>query len=211
MSGTVWLLILVSLGLIVAAANWWLGAWSNLVTLVNLVLAGLIATSFYTNVSNAMLRLDPSWVNVVDFVSIWGLFALSFIILRGCTELLSRYRLRFHPVVEMVGRSLGALAVGFLFVSFACYTLLLAPLPLSAAEGLKARGFYPETAWGDLADSLSTGSLAAHADSQWFGKAASGGDHRRAGPTGDVGFFGDRLRQRIDQSTNLRTGDNKEQ
>ncbi len=211
MSGTVWLSILIAIGLIIAASNWWLGAWSNLITLVNLVLAGLIATSFFTNVSNTMLRLDPSWVNVVDFVAIWLLFAFSFIALRGITELLSRYRLRFHPVVELVGRSIGALAVGFLFVSFTCYTLLFAPLPISAEMGFRARGVYPELAWGELADRLSTGSLAAHASSKWFGQAVSGGDHRRVGTTGDVGFFGDRLRRRIDRSTNLRTGDNKQE
>jgi hypothetical protein len=150
-------------------------------------------------------------MNVVDFVAIWLLFALSFVALRGITELLSRYRLRFHPVVEMVGRTVGSLAVGFLLVAFTAYTLLLAPMTTDAANSFRNRGFYPELAWGQLVDHLSMTSLAAHPQSQWFGQANSGGDHRRVGPTGDVQAFGDGLRSRIAQSTNLRGGQPEEE
>ena len=89
MSGNLWMLIIFGSILLIAVSNWWLGFWSNLVSLVNILLAGLVATSLYQNVSNAMLRTDSSWILVVDFVSVWLLLAFTCILLRGLTEQLS--------------------------------------------------------------------------------------------------------------------------
>ncbi len=206
MTGFYWLLILFGPAAVIVAANWWLGLWSNLVTLVNLVLAGLIATSFHRNVSNWMLNVDFTWQLIADFVSLWLLFALSFIILRSLTESFSRYRLRFDPMVEMVGRSLGSLAVGVFYVVFASYSLLIAPLPPNDINAFGEKGVYPESAWGGAVDYMSRNSLSAHRTSAWFGDVPENvaGEFRPAGSVNDFKTFGDELRKRIDRSPNLR-------
>lgn len=207
MTPTVWMLLLVVVGLLVAAGQWWLGLWSSFVTFVNVLLAGLVATSFYTNVANAFLRMDMTWVNVVDFVCIWLLFVVTFVLLRGLTEVFSRYSLKFHPVVEMIGRTIGAAAVAVAFLAFACYAMLLAPMPQDAWSAFSSRGVYPENSWGGLTSHLSQNSLAAHGQSQWFGNAGGGSGARPAGDAGTVATFGNSIRASIEKSTNLRIED----
>lgn len=202
MTGTLWLVLLISLVVVVAAANWWLGLWSNLITGVNLLLAGMVATSLYQNLANSVIRLDSSWVHVVDFTMLWVLFVFSFVVLRSLTEVLTRYRLRFHPVLEMVGRTLGSLAVGILFVCFASFTLQLAPFSPIDSDAFGNKGIYPESAWVGMMDFLSNGSLAADGESASFGK--SGRDNRRMGTVDQYQAMGDSIRASINKSTNLR-------
>jgi|GEM_PF-4379007 len=205
MSGNLWMLIIIGSIFLIAVSNWWLGFWSNLVSMVNVLLAGLVATSFYQNASNYMLQVDDSWILIVDFVTVWLLFALTYVVLRGLTEQLSKVRVRFHPVLEYAGRTLATLATGFLFVSFLSFTLLLAPIPLDDAATLNDKSFFPEQIWGQLAMELSNNSLSAHPTSQWFGDVT--GQNFDCRPTGDAAWFqasGDSIRAKIAETTNLR-------
>lgn len=202
MTGTLWLLILGTMVVTIAAANWWLGMWSNLVTFVNVLLSGLIATSFYHIAANHFIMLDSSWIHVIDFTMIWFLFAGSFVGLRSLTELFSRYRMRFHPLLEVVGRSVGCVANGVLFVCFACFTLLFAPMSLDDAAAFQDKGLYPESAWAALVDLLSQSSLEAHGQSAWFGNTAT--PNRPMGSVDLYQTMGDALRKSVSESTNLR-------
>lgn len=205
MSGSIWMTIIIGSVVLIAISNWWLGFWSNLISLVNVLLAGLIATSFYQNVSNEMLRLDESWILVVDFVSVWLLFALCYILLRGLTEQLSRIRLRFHPILDYIGSAITTLATGFLFVSFLCFTMMFAPIPVEDATAFNEKGIYPEQMWCQLAVTLSNNSMAAQPTSAWFGDVEAAGAACR--PSGDAAWYvtyGDFIREKIAGTTNLR-------
>lgn len=151
--------------IIVPACTWWFGLWSNLLNLVNLLLAGLIATSIYHPVANRIAGIDPaSYGYLSDFIALWIVFVISFVVLRGVTDLVSKYQLKFDPITEMAGRSVLALLLGFGMMCFTSFTLNLAPLPpsLYSAETLdQAKGSIPDRIWLGYASYASVGPLAA--------------------------------------------------
>ena len=121
--------ILILIFVLVIASTWWFGLWSNFITLVNLVLAGLIATSFYSNVVALLLKWMETYAVLIEFVSFWLTFAVAFIVLRAATDFLSSIRLKFDNLTELIGRSLLSVAIAVVFVCIACFSLQLAPLP----------------------------------------------------------------------------------
>lgn len=154
---------LILIFLISVASTWWFGLWSNLITLVNLILAGLIATSFSENFSYELLLRMKSYLMLLPFVSIWLLFGISFIVLRSATDILSAMRLKFDTVTELVGRSLLSLAIAGVLVSFVSFTLQMAPLPpsLFSAEKVSVGGtpLGPDRLWHSFFRQCSSGSL----------------------------------------------------
>lgn len=163
--------------LVVAAANWWLGLWSNLLSLVNFLLAALIASSIYENVAALLAGANPN-INTYDylleFVSVWLVFFVSFAVLRGVTEALSAYRLQFDKVTELIGRSLLSAWLGFAFLQFTMFTFHLAPIaPSDFATNPQESvlGFGPDRMWLSLIQSRSRGALSADKASTQFGLA----------------------------------------
>jgi hypothetical protein len=161
--------IAIFLGLsMVVAATWLVGLWNNVITWFNLVLSGLVATSFFEPLAMQVNNGAPESSYLVDFVAVWALFIGTFIILRIATEVLSQHRLLFDPWTENIGRSVMAVAIAGTLFSFASFTLHLAPLP---AEGIWSDVFQPEPgsrsfgigadrAWMGFVKSASRGSLA---------------------------------------------------
>ena len=49
------ILVVILLLILIPAATWWFGLWNNFLTLINLLLAGLIASSYYETLAD---RLD---------------------------------------------------------------------------------------------------------------------------------------------------------
>ncbi len=170
-------LVLIAIFLVVVASVWWFGAWSNLITLVNTVLAGLVASSFYENAAHQLSKIDSSFRLLFPFIAMWLLFALTFVVLRAITDTISRYRLKLDFVTELVSRSLLSMAVGFVFVSFVAFTLHRSPLPsayfqsseqsaderpdFSSSPGTPAakETFGPDRFWVGFIQLASTGSL----------------------------------------------------
>lgn len=152
---------LVLIFLISVASTWWFGLWSNLITLVNLILAGLIATSFYENANYELLARMRSFYYVLPFVTLWLLFGLSFMILRGLTDFLSSMRLKFDPITELVGRSLLSLMVALVLISFVSFTLQYAPLRQSLFSDSPIAGapLGPDKLWLGFVRGCSNGSL----------------------------------------------------
>jgi hypothetical protein len=137
-----------------AGLAWFHGLWGNLVTLVNMLFAGMVATVFYEPLTKLIVEQAPRATYLVDFLVLWGLFVLTFGIMRLLTDLLSRKRLMFHPQVELIGRSITAVIVGYVMVMFTCFTLHTAPLPASpfpgAWSGPKSSSFLglsPDAQW----------------------------------------------------------------
>src|SRR5215471_2688028 len=93
--------------LIFAAATagiWFQGLWGATVTLVNLLLAMMIATCFFEPICTMLEGVGlASFTFLLDFLVLWLLFAIAFGILRAVTDALSRLRVAFDMPVEMAG------------------------------------------------------------------------------------------------------------
>ncbi len=59
------------------------GFWSNTLTLINVVTAALIATSYWEPLATWLDEQIPSFTYLLDFISIWAIFVLAFVILRA--------------------------------------------------------------------------------------------------------------------------------
>src|SRR5688572_2809660 len=112
-----------------AAGVWFQGLWSGVITLVNLLLAMIIATSFYEPVVTAIDNIGAakSYTYLLDFVVLWLIFGFAFAVLRAITDSLSKRQVKFDMPVEMAGRSVLAIWCGWLMVCFVAFSLHMAP------------------------------------------------------------------------------------
>lgn len=154
--------------LIVAAGVWWFGFWNGLISLVNLLLAASISSSVYHAIANRLIVNSPSYVFLVDFLTIWLIFVLSFIILRAATDTLSTYKLTFDPIVEMIGRSIMAVWVAGVFTCFSMFTLHLAPLNPDFYGRGNDQGTIPDKAWLAYIQSRSRGAFSSSRSANLF-------------------------------------------
>lgn len=109
--------------------------WSNAITLVNVTLAALLAMSFYEPVAAMLDARLASFTYFWDYLSLWLVFVIAFAILRGCTDFVSRNRVKFKLPIELAGRMLCAAGVGLVMVSFIMTSFHVAPLPPSPFSG----------------------------------------------------------------------------
>jgi hypothetical protein len=121
-------LVLLLIFLIVAATCWLQGLWNSVVTLINLLLAMMLAFNYFEPAAQLIEGYEPSFTYLLDFLCLWGVFFLAFGILRVATDVLSRKRIMFEFWTETVGRSVIALWIAWLFVGFVCASLHTAPL-----------------------------------------------------------------------------------
>ncbi len=137
-------LILFVIFVICVAALWFQGLWSNAITLINMLLAMMLAFNYFEPLSVMLEGIEPTYTYLWDFLALWGLFAISLGLLRVVTRLLSRHRVAFDFWVETVGRSLLAVWIAWLFIGFICATMHTAPL------GPHPLGFQPTPTSGDF-------------------------------------------------------------
>ncbi len=158
-------LVLLLIFIIVAGALWFQGLWSNVITLINFLLAGLLSFNYFEPVASMIVKSQPSYTYVVDFVVLWAIFAASFGLLRLFTDIASRKRVAFPFLVETIGRSVLALWVAWLFVGFVCASLHTAPLgphPMGFQQTPAAGNFLgmaPGKQWLALIQSRSRGTF----------------------------------------------------
>lgn len=150
----------------VCAACWFQGAWSCVLNIINLLFAALIATNFWEPISQLLEEnVDKVYTYVYDFLVLWVLFAASYALLRAITNGVSEHRVEFHPYLELGARSVLCLICGWIFLSFALFTLHTSPLPPSpmGAWATPQDGvfmFDPDVRWMEFAFARSRGSLA---------------------------------------------------
>lgn len=139
------------------------GLWSSAINVVNITMAGLIATNYFEPLANLA---DSSGTNyMMDSIMLWALFALSFIILRLITQSLSNHDVHFIKPVDLAGRAVLGIWAGWVFVCFAAFAMVTAPIgaqPLGAWESPDAKSFLvfsPERMWMAFAQSRSMGAL----------------------------------------------------
>jgi hypothetical protein len=116
------------------------GMWSNTITLINVITSGLLAMNYFEPLAEFLDKQAPSWTYVWDFVSLWFVFGISMLALRGVTDLASKIQVKFHPKVERIGGLLMAVWASWIVLCFATATLHAAPL----ARNFLGGAFQPE-------------------------------------------------------------------
>ncbi len=150
--------------LIIVLAMWFLGLWNNVVTLVNLLLATLIASNWFEPLASLLDGGTSSYTYLLDFVSIWLLFFGSFTVLRVTTDFLSRVRIEFDRWVDMGLRTVICLVTAWVFASFLQFTMHLAPLPPAEFQADPMTVNFagsPDRVWMGFLQGRSRGALAA--------------------------------------------------
>jgi hypothetical protein len=104
------------------------GLWSNTLTLINVILAALIATNYFEPLAGYLDSSEPSLTYVWDFVTIWLIFGLAMVALRAATDFLSPVKVRFFVPVEKAGGIIMALWISWIVVCFATASFHTAPL-----------------------------------------------------------------------------------
>ncbi len=146
----------------VIASTWWFGIWNNVLNLINLLLAGLIASGFYENVTAALQPNLGDAQTVLSFIAVWLTFVVSFIVLRVATDLISGKKLKFDRTTETIGQSVLSIWIACVFVAFMLFTLHLSPLPPSAFQSDPATSTLaigPDRMWLAFMQSRSRGAL----------------------------------------------------
>jgi hypothetical protein len=148
---------------IVAGLCWRQGLWSCAINVINLTLAAVIATNYFEPLAN---MADATGTNyMMDSIMLWTLFAVSYIVLRLITQMLSDHDVNFIKPVDLAGRSILAIWCGWLFVCFAAFATMTAPVgasPAGAWDTPEAKSFQfmsPEQQWLAFAQSRSMGAL----------------------------------------------------
>jgi len=142
------------LGLFVAVtfALWREGLWSSAVMLLNTLAAATFATAWYETVVAFLLKRGmSSYDYLLDFICIWGLFAILLLALREISDRVSRTKVRFRKPVEMFGCPIVAAATAWIVVCFTAATLHTAAVPRDLIQATpEARMFFglsPDRRW----------------------------------------------------------------
>ena len=170
--------------LVVIGANFWLGLWNNILTLVNFFIAAMVASAYYENMANLLADKMPSYAFVLDFLALWLLFFVTLLILRAITGALTSVQLKLNFWVDMVGRGIACTWLAGAFTMFTLFSIHLAPIPPSeevfsnydaslstaeyAAQGGDGRSFMglgPGRIWMAFIQSRSRGAMAASQNS----------------------------------------------
>lgn len=110
------------------------GLWSGLVMLLNILAAATFATAWYEKLAAFADGQMPSFTYLVDFLCLWGLFAVVLLLMRLATDRVSRTKVKFLRQVELVGAPLVAVVAGWVMVCFAAASLHTAPVPRSVVQ-----------------------------------------------------------------------------
>jgi hypothetical protein len=117
------------------------GLWGNVINLINIVTAALLATNFWEPVANFITGKVPGLMFLADIFVLWILFGAILFGLRTATDFASRIKLKFPPLIERLGNVLFAGWCGWVLICFLCMSLHMAPMSREFAFG----GFKPET------------------------------------------------------------------
>lgn len=144
------------------------GLWSNTLSLFNTVTAALLATNYFEPVSRFLSDLVPYMDYSWDVMVLGVLFALFFAILRLLLLAVSRYKVRFHPLLDSIGGTLMAVWTTWVGICFIGFMLHTTPLSRTFLGG----GFDPEQAmfFGTAPDRLWLGLVRSISDGGGWGR-----------------------------------------
>ena len=162
-------LLILLVFIIIVAATWFVGLWNNLITFVNLIFAGMIASCWFEPVADTLESQGmASYTFVLDFLCLWGLFFLVFGALRICTDIVSKVKIKFDFWTEIVGRSISSICIASFMICFFTFSVHLAPLSESPFGGSfqatpatrNVLGIGPDRMWLGYLQSRSRGAFA---------------------------------------------------
>ena len=143
------LLILVFLAIALVLARE--GLWSGLVMLLNIVAAATFATAWYERLAGFLDAKMPSYTYLIDFLCLWGIFAVVLLGMRLATDLVSTTKVKFLRQVELVGGPIVAVITAWVMVCFAAASLHTAAVPRSLVQPTpESRMFFglaPDRKW----------------------------------------------------------------
>ncbi|MBN1394519.1 MAG: CvpA family protein [Pirellulales bacterium] len=160
-----WILPLLMLLIFVAcvATCYSEGTWSNAIMLINIITATILAVNFFEPLAKWLEGWQPTYTYIWDFLSLWGLFALSMLIFRLLTDTLSRVKVRFLKIADRIGSGVLSVAIGWVMICFTMMTLHTAPLSRTFLwEGFRPQermimGLGPDRQWLGLMKRTSKG------------------------------------------------------
>ncbi len=115
--------------ILIFLATWFLGFWSNFITLVNTLFAAIFASNFFEPVADMIDGGQSSYTYLLDFVSLWLLFFITFAALRITTDVLSRHSLSFNIWLDRIGSAVCCGITSWIFICFMMFTFHTAPFP----------------------------------------------------------------------------------
>ncbi|MBU6308721.1 MAG: hypothetical protein KJS77_03160 [Planctomycetes bacterium] len=144
--------LLLGLFLVVTFALWREGLWSSAIMLLNTLAAATFATAWYEAVVAFLIKRGlSSYDYLLDFLCIWGLFAIILLVLRETSDRVSRTKVRFRKPVELFGCPVVAAAAAWIVVCFTAATLHTAAVPRDLIQATpEARMFFglaPDRCW----------------------------------------------------------------
>ena len=143
------LLILVFLAIALVLARE--GLWSGLVMLLNIVAAATFATAWFERLAGFLDAKMPSFTYLIDFLCLWGIFAVVLLVMRLLTDLASTTKVKFLRQVELVGGPIVAVITAWVMVCFAAASLHTAAVPRALVqptpESRMFFGFAPDRKW----------------------------------------------------------------
>jgi hypothetical protein len=172
------------------AMFWREGIWSNTIALVNIIISGLVAYGFYSEI---VVYLDEDvtkgqhtyWL---DFAIIWALFFVSMLICRALTGAMSKTKLRFKHPIDAIGGPVTAILAAWVMTSFVLATLHTSPMGKDAFGGhlnydAKSASVFsqPDLAWLSFFETMSKPDMLGSGSTDHFGAAGFVkiyGDHR---------------------------------
>ena len=104
------------------------GIWTNLIRLFNLIFSGLIATTYFETLAGTLEGMLPSYTYLLDFLSIWAIFIIVYVILKELTNRLSLVKVWFPAIIDKWGGVALSVILGFTMLSFSVFALYTAPL-----------------------------------------------------------------------------------
>lgn len=140
------------------------GLWSASIMLINVIVAGLVAMNFWEPIAAYLCGWSPGGEYFWDFFVLVGLFAITLMVLRTITDKLSRKKVRFPRLVDLVGGCLVGAWTGWILVGFLVTAAQTAPLPREFGFGYTPEskclfGLGPDRVWLGFCQNLSMGPL----------------------------------------------------
>ena len=158
---------------IIIGINWWLGSWNVLINLINFYISALVASSYFEIAADQIETANRTLTYLADFIALWAIFFLTFIVIRAITDLLSKFKMNLPMWLEYTLRSVFALWLAIGFLCFAMFSLHLAPIPPTAFQvdvQDSTMGFGPDRMWMAFVQSRSRGALAESKNAMFVGE-----------------------------------------
>jgi hypothetical protein len=127
------------------------GFWRALVMFFNVLVAASIATAWYETLADFLERFLAGYTYLLDFLSIWLLFAVVVTLLRMATDWLSPNKVEFPKLVEWIGGGIASFLTAWVLMAFTAASLHTAPVPRDVIqptpESRMFLGLAPDRKW----------------------------------------------------------------